>query len=154
MSIVLYIYHCDLKVELFSSTCDLIFFIFCFPWSVYRYGYLLLYVKLQKDKRKGWTCFICMFHAKLSRWDSLCLLHITKWGTCVCLGIALFQCCINAIKEKKKTHKKKTTVALLFSWDVSNWIKQCDELSWRHSLCGFLAFYCRNIATAIVAHFL
>lgn len=26
MSIVLYIYHCDLKVELFSSICDLIFF--------------------------------------------------------------------------------------------------------------------------------
>lgn len=25
MSIVLYIYHCDLKVELFSSNCDLIY---------------------------------------------------------------------------------------------------------------------------------
>lgn len=34
MSIVLYIYLCDLKVELFSSNCDLIFFfvrlLFCF----------------------------------------------------------------------------------------------------------------------------
>lgn len=28
MSIVLYIYHCDLKVELFSSNCDLIYLFF------------------------------------------------------------------------------------------------------------------------------
>ena len=131
MSIVLYIYHCDLKVELFSSTCDLIFWFF---WSVYRYGYLLLYVKLQKDLKEKVepVSFVCFMQNCPGEILSASYISLTRE---LCLfGNSAFSVLHQRYeknKNNKTTTKKNTPVvyqqqsfkALLFSWDVSNWIK-------------------------------
>lgn len=121
--------------------------------------------KKKKDKRKGWTFFslVCFMQNCPGEIFSASYISLTR-DLCSFGNSAFFSVASTLWKTKNKQKKKdknenikkntgrKTVVyqlrsckALVFSWDVSNWIKQCDELSNWDYVSWFSFFYCVEI---------